>query len=77
MCDQTFDNFDKFERKKFAERLTTVISTFFPFSDDAFVLSLNAKFGSGKTIWKKTSKDSKPYLLMLGKKILVTTPLCL
>lgn len=52
----TFDQFDKFERKQFAERLTTVISTFYPFADDAYVLSLNAKFGSGKTtflqMWK-------------------------
>jgi len=52
----TFDTFDKFQRKDFADRLTKVISTFYPFYNDAFVLSLNAEFGSGKTtfleMWK-------------------------
>lgn len=52
----TFANDDKFERKQFADRLTKVISTFYPYADDAFVLSLNASFGSGKTtfleMWK-------------------------
>jgi hypothetical protein len=49
----TFDDFDKFQRKDFADRLTTVISTFYPFHDEVFVLSLNAKFGNGKTTFLK------------------------
>lgn len=49
----TFKDFDKFQRKQFADRLTTVISTFHPFYDEAFVLSLNARFGSGKTTFLK------------------------
>lgn len=57
MSDITFENHDKFHRKDFAERLTTVIKKFSPFYDEAFVLSLNAKFGSGKTtflnMWKE------------------------
>lgn len=44
-----FEDFDKFNRKPFADRLTKVITKFYPFYDDAFVLSLNAPFGSGKT----------------------------
>ncbi len=52
----TFENFDKLGRKEFADRLTTVITKFYPFYDEAFVLSLNAKFGAGKTtfleMWK-------------------------
>lgn len=52
----TFENFDKFNRKAFAERLTKAITTFYPFYNGAYVLSLNAKFGSGKTtflqMWK-------------------------
>jgi predicted NACHT family NTPase len=48
-----FHDFDKFERKQFAARLTTVISNFYPFYNEAFVLSLNAKFGAGKTTFLK------------------------
>ena len=51
--DITFENFDKFKRKEFADQLTRVISTFYPFYDEAFVLSLNARFGSGKTTFLK------------------------
>ncbi len=53
MTNLTFSDFDKFERKDFADRLTKVISTFYPFYDEAFVLSLNAEFGSGKTTFLK------------------------
>lgn len=52
----TFKDFDKFGREEFAERLTTVIEKFSPFYNEAFVLGLNGKFGSGKTtfleMWK-------------------------
>lgn len=44
-----FQDSDKFQRKHFADRLTTVISNFYHFYNEAFVLSLNAKFGAGKT----------------------------
>ncbi|MCA9465118.1 MAG: hypothetical protein KC643_06695 [Nitrospira sp.] len=49
----TFQSFDKFQRKQFADRLTTVIAKFYLFHDEAFALSLNAKFGSGKTTFLK------------------------
>lgn len=52
-----FQDFDKFERKQFADRLTTVISNFYPFYNEAFVLSLNAKFGAGKTTFLKMWKN--------------------
>ena len=53
MVTMTFQDFDKFDRKPFAERLTKVVTTFYPFYSEAFVLSLNAKFGSGKTTFLK------------------------
>jgi hypothetical protein len=53
MTKLSFAQFDKFDRKPFAERLTTAIETFYPFADGAYVLSLNAKFGSGKTSFLK------------------------
>ncbi len=47
---------DCLNRKPFAEKLTQAITTFYAFEDDAYVLSLNASFGSGKTtfvhMWK-------------------------
>jgi len=49
----TFETYDKFDRKPFADRLTKAISAFYPFADGAYVLSLNAKFGSGKTSFLK------------------------
>lgn len=49
MSEITFENHDKFDRLPFAKRLTKAITTFFPFADGAYVISLNAKFGSGKT----------------------------
>ena len=49
----TFENFDKLDRKPFADRLTKAISNFYEFIDGAYVLSLNAKFGSGKTTFLK------------------------
>jgi len=52
----SFDSFDKFNRKPFAERLTRVLTKFYPFYDEAFVLSLNARFGSGKTTFLKMWK---------------------
>lgn len=51
--DISFKNFDKFERIAFAERLTSVISNFSPLHDESFVLSLNARYGSGKTTFLK------------------------
>ncbi len=49
----TFQNFDKFQRQFFADRLTSVINSFSPFYDEAYVLSLNAKYGAGKTTFLK------------------------
>ncbi len=51
--DLTFDDFDKFQRKAYADRLSTVIRNFSPLYDEAFVLSLNAKYGAGKTTFLK------------------------
>lgn len=55
MSELTFD-FDKLDREKLADRLTKAVTTFYPFADGAYVLSLNAKYGSGKTtflqMWK-------------------------
>lgn len=49
----TFQSYDKFQRQFFANRLTTVINNFSPFYDEAYVLSLNAKYGAGKTTFLK------------------------
>ncbi len=49
----TFETFDKFGRKQFSDRLTSVITTFYPFYDEAYVLSLNARYGAGKTTFLK------------------------
>ena len=46
---RTFEDNDKFERKEFAKKLTRVITRYTPLYDEAFVLSLNAPWGSGKT----------------------------
>lgn len=52
---------DCLNRKEFAEKLTQAITTFYAFEDDAYVLSLNASFGSGKTtfvhMWKNYLED--------------------
>lgn len=57
----TFQKYDKFNCKPFADRLTKIVSTFYPFYDEAYVLSLNARFGSGKStflqMWKQQLKD--------------------
>lgn len=45
----SFNDHDRFKRKDFAEKLTKAIQTFSPFYNDAYVLSLNAPYGSGKT----------------------------
>lgn len=48
-----FNDHDKLERKKFAERLEKVIFSLTPLYHESFVLSLNAKFGCGKTTFLK------------------------
>lgn len=52
----TFAKHDKFQREYFADRLTKVLVNFSPLHHESYVLSLNAKFGSGKTtflqMWK-------------------------
>ncbi len=45
----TFSNDDKLDRKPFADRLTKAVTTLYRFADDAYVLGLNAGYGSGKT----------------------------
>jgi hypothetical protein len=52
---------DCLNREPFAKKLTQAITTFYAFEDDAYVLSLNASFGSGKTtfvhMWKNYLED--------------------
>lgn len=59
---KTFVDFDKFNRKDFADKLTTVVERFYPFADEAYVLSLNGTFGSGKStfleMWKNQLEDN-------------------
>ena len=52
----SFDK-DKFQRKPFADRLTKAITCFFPLVEGAYVLSLNACFGRGKTTFLNMWKD--------------------
>lgn len=63
MKQQTFEDYDKFNRKKFATQLTKIITTFHPFYEEAFVMSLNASYGSGKTtflkMWKKYLEEKE------------------
>jgi hypothetical protein len=42
-------DFDKLNRKPFAEKLTLALSRWYKFTPEALVLSLNAPFGAGKT----------------------------
>lgn len=44
-------------RKEFAERLTEGLSKFYPLADGAYVLSLNAPFGAGKTHFLNMGKS--------------------
>ncbi len=53
----TFKDFDKLDRKPFAEKLTMGITTFHPFVEEAYVLSLNAEFGEGKTTFLHMWQD--------------------
>lgn len=63
MTNITFTNFDKLEREPFADKLTTAISKFYVLEKEAYVLSLNAKYGSGKTtflnMWKHELESQK------------------
>lgn len=59
----TFEDFDNFSRLNFAKKLTDVITKFYPFHEEAFVLSLNAPYGSGKTVFLEMWKhylESQP-----------------
>lgn len=55
---KTFGSFDKFDRRPFADRLTKIVTRFYPLSEGAFVLSLNASFGAGKTTFLEMWKAS-------------------
>ena len=67
---KTFENFDKFDSEDFADRLTKVIDTFFKTPEGAYVLSLNAKYGSGKTefleMWKNKLREQKYTVLTIN-----------
>lgn len=66
----TFENNDAFNRKPFAERLTKAITSFYPLTDGGYVLSLNAKFGSGKTtfltMWENYLKEQGHTVISLN-----------
>lgn len=66
----TFENDDKLERKPLAERLTQAITTFYPFTKEAYVLSLNAFYGTGKTtflkLWKSHLEDEGHKVMYLS-----------
>ncbi|MBL4575968.1 MAG: hypothetical protein JKY51_07705 [Opitutaceae bacterium] len=48
--EKQFENgFDMFDRKPFAKQLTKIITRYTPLYEEAFVLSLNGSWGSGKT----------------------------
>ncbi len=51
--DITFADFDLFERKELGENLMRYVKNNYKFYDEALVLSLNGKFGSGKTSFLK------------------------
>lgn len=51
MANLSFEEHDKLHRVEFAQHLTDSIERFYPFADDAYVLSLDAPFGSGKTMF--------------------------
>lgn len=53
----TFEHDDKFNRLEFAKRLTESITKFHGYYEDSYVLSLNARFGSGKTTFLKMWKN--------------------
>ena len=59
----TFENFDKLGRGDFAARLTKAIQTFYPYHEGAYVLGLNAPYGTGKTtfleMWKSELENEK------------------
>ena len=54
---KTFDDDDLLGRKTFAKQLTKLVKTSTAAHEEAFVLSLNAKFGSGKTYFLKLWKN--------------------
>ncbi len=66
----TFDTDDCLNRKKFAEKLTQAIRIVYAVEDDAYVLSLNASFGSGKTtfvnMWKHDLENKKIQCMYLN-----------
>jgi len=66
----TFDTDDCLKRKKFAEKLTQAITIDYAVEDDAYVLSLNASFGSGKTtfvnMWKHDLENKKIQCMYLN-----------
>ncbi|VGO16714.1 hypothetical protein PDESU_05305 [Pontiella desulfatans] len=68
----TFDDFDKFGLKEFADQLTLYLEVESKFVEGSFVLSLNSEFGSGKTtfleMWKNDleGKEDPPHIVLLN-----------
>ncbi|MBN1972464.1 MAG: hypothetical protein JW787_02400 [Sedimentisphaerales bacterium] len=60
---KTFDTFDKFGLKPFADQLMKYLKVEAQFAEGSFVLSLNSEFGSGKTtfleMWQEKLKTEE------------------
>lgn len=54
--EMSFAAYDKFQRKSFSDQLTKAIQLFPQHTKEAYVLALNATFGSGKTTFLKMWK---------------------
>lgn len=52
-----FEEDDKLDREVFANDLYKIITKFYPFHDEAFVVSLNATYGSGKSSFLRMWQD--------------------
>ena len=53
----TFKKNDKLDREKFAENLTSSICSDYMLFDSSYVLSLNGKYGQGKTTFLQMWKE--------------------
>lgn len=53
----SFEDYDTFGRLPLAERLSEVITSFIPMHEKGYVLSLNSRFGTGKTTFIKMWKN--------------------
>mgnify|MGYP000287323824 CR=1 FL=1 len=66
---KTFESFDKFDLKQFADQLTQYLLIEHQFVEGGYVLSLNSEFGSGKTtffeMWRNELASRKDSLRVI------------